>query len=41
MSPLWRQVALFLVVLACATGALIFAGLDEERPGSEAIATAP
>jgi hypothetical protein len=41
MKPLWRRVALFLVALACAIGVLVAAGLEEERPGSDAIATAP
>ena len=41
MKPMWRRVALFLVTLACAIGILVTAGLEDERPGSGAIATAP
>jgi hypothetical protein len=41
MNPLWRRVALFLVTLACAIGALVAAGLEEERAGSDPVATAP
>jgi hypothetical protein len=41
MKPLWRQVALFLVALACAIAALVAAGLDDERPGSDAVAATP
>jgi hypothetical protein len=39
MNPLWRRVALFLVTLACAIGALVAAGLEDERPGRDAIGT--
>jgi hypothetical protein len=31
MAPLWLRVALFLVVLACAVGALVVADLGDER----------
>jgi hypothetical protein len=41
MKPLWRRVALFLVTLACAIGALVAAGLEDEPPASDAIATTP
>jgi hypothetical protein len=41
MNPLWRRVALFLVTLACAIAALVAAGLEEERPASDAVATSP
>jgi hypothetical protein len=40
MKP-WRQVALFLVALACAIAALVAVGLEDERPGSDAVATGP
>jgi hypothetical protein len=41
MTSSWGRVALFLVTLACAIGALVAAGLEEEGPASDAIATAP
>jgi hypothetical protein len=41
MKPVWRQVVFFLVALACATAALVAAGLEEEGRGSDAIATSP
>jgi hypothetical protein len=41
MKPLWRRVALFLVVLACASGVLVTAGLEDERPEGDVTASAP
>jgi len=39
MNPLWRQVAVFVVALACAICALVAAGLEEESAASGETAT--
>ena len=35
----WRQVGSFIVALACATGALVEAGISEDARGQDARAT--
>jgi len=39
MNPLWRQVAVFVVALACAICALVAAGLEEDGATSETAST--
>jgi hypothetical protein len=39
MNPLWRRIVYFVVALVCATGALVAAGLQEERTGNDTSAT--